>query len=69
MDRPGVHQNLGPVFVAVDVICFAFSTAAVLARLVTRIWITHNFGWDDATIALAQVRSFSHDRQSLTQTR
>ena len=55
MDYPGPDRNLGPVFLAVDIVVFALSTTTVLLRLGTRTWITRNLGWDDATIALAQV--------------
>ena len=48
------HGNLGPVFLGVDWALFSLSTIMVLLRLYTRLWITRNFGWDDATIALTQ---------------
>ena len=58
MEHQGEHQTLAPVFIAVDTICFTLSTAAILARLVTRIHIIpRSFGMDDATILLAQVSS------------
>ena len=47
------NEDLGPVFISVDTVLYAISTAFILARLFTRIWITRNIGWDDATIVLA----------------
>lgn len=55
MDRIQTEQNLGPVFITVDIVVFALSTVFVLLRLGTRFFITRNPGWDDATILLAQV--------------
>lgn len=54
---PGGDQNRGPVVIAVLSLFFGLSTIIVSLRVVTRIWITRNFGWDDATMALTQVRS------------
>lgn len=34
---------------------FGPATVMVALRLITRKWITHNFGWDDVTILLAQI--------------
>ena len=48
-------KNLGPVFEAVDAVAFGLSTLLVILRLGTRLFITRNPGWDDATIAFAQV--------------
>ena len=50
------HKNLGPVFLGVDWAVFALSSIAVLIRLFTRAWVTRNFGWDDAMMALTQVK-------------
>ena len=62
------HGNLGPVFLGVDWALFSLSTIMVLLRLYTRLWITRNFGWDDATIALTQAShlSFSKSMHVLT---
>ncbi|KAG7005730.1 hypothetical protein G7Y79_00018g045370 [Physcia stellaris] len=49
-----LDRNLGIVFTAVDIVVFTLSSITVLLRLGTRVWITRNFGLDDATIALAQ---------------
>lgn len=49
--------NQGPVILILDWVLFCMSTIFVLLRLGTRTWITRNFGWDDATIALAQVNN------------
>lgn len=54
---PGGDQNRGPVVIAILSLFFGLSTIIVFLRVVTRIWITRNFGWDDATMALTQVRS------------
>jgi len=48
-------RNLGPLILGLNWAIFSPSTILVCLRLITRIWITHNFGWDDATILLAQV--------------
>ena len=45
-------------------ILIAFTIIIVLLRLMVRKWITKIIGWDDWTILLALVRSFSHDFQS-----
>lgn len=47
--------NLGPMVIALDFTVFAVSTTVVFIRLYTRLWITRNFGWDDAASALTQV--------------
>ena len=54
--------NLGPVFLGVDWVLFSLSTIIVILRLYTRLWITRNFGLDDATIALTQARNFCSQR-------
>lgn len=48
-------RNLGPMLIAVNWAVFGPATILVCLRLITRIWITHNFGWDDAVIGLTQV--------------
>ena len=48
-------RNLGPVLLGINWAVFSPSTIIVCLRVITRIWITHNFGWDDAIIVLAQV--------------
>ena len=50
------NKNLGPVFLGVDWAVFSLSSIAVLIRLFTRAWVTRNFGWDDAVMALTQVK-------------
>lgn len=56
MPPPDGNRNLGPALVGINWGVFAPSWILVALRLVTRIWISHNFGWDDATILFAQVR-------------
>ena len=57
--------NFGPVLIGVNWAVFGPSTLLVGLRLVTRVWITHNFGWDDAVILLAQVgRQISKRKQT-----
>lgn len=51
--------NLGRVILGVNWAVFSPSTILVCLRVITRIWITHNFGWDDAVIILAQVREIN----------
>ena len=59
---PKGDTNQGPVIQGIDAALFGLSTSLVLLRLGTRTWITRNFGWDDATIALAQVRLDSFEK-------
>ena len=61
MDDNGIpistgDTSQGPVILGLDWALFSLSTIFVLLRLGTRTWITRNLGWDDATIAIAQVR-------------
>lgn len=60
MDNNPLHTtasggNLGPVFFGIDWAVFSLSTIIVALRLYTRLFITRNFGLDDATIALTQM--------------
>lgn len=48
--------NLGPVFLGLDWAVFSLSTIIVVLRLYTRLCVTRNLGFDDATIALTQAR-------------
>lgn len=48
-------RNLGPMLIGVNWAIFGPATILVCLRLITRIWITRNFGWDDAVIGLTQV--------------
>lgn len=52
---PDGNRNLGPVIIAVNWIVFVPAWIIVLLRTYTRVWIGHNFGWDDATMLLTQV--------------
>lgn len=58
-------RNLGPMLIAVNWAIFGPATILVCLRLITRIWITYNFGWDDAVIALTQVSFPIHSIHSL----
>ena len=53
----GADQSRGPAVIAVLSLFFGLSTIMVFLRSVTRIWITRNFGWDDVTMALTQVKT------------
>ena len=53
---PGGDQSRGPAVIAVLSLFFGLSTVMVFLRSATRICITRNFGWDDATMALTQVK-------------
>ena len=53
------NRDLGPAVNAIDAILYSCSTIIVILRLITRIRITHNLGFDDILIALAQVRHLS----------
>ena len=55
MPPGGGDQSRGPAIIAVLSLFFGLSTIMVFLRTATRIWITRNFGWDDATMALTQV--------------
>ena len=55
MPFPGGDQNRGPVVIAVLSLFFGLSTIIVFLRMTTRLYITRNFGWDDATMVLTQV--------------
>lgn len=71
MDNNPLHTtasagNLGPVFLGLDWAIFSLSTITVAIRLYTRLYITRNFGLDDATMALTQAR---HLASKLTDTR
>ena len=55
-------RNLGPILIGVNWAVFGPSTIIVCLRLITRIWITHNIGWDDVTILLAQVTRLRRTR-------
>ncbi|KAL8693980.1 MAG: hypothetical protein Q9218_001278 [Villophora microphyllina] len=52
---PGPDRNLGPAVIALNCVLFTGSCLTVIFRTITRIWLTHNFGWDDAVMILAQV--------------
>lgn len=54
---PGGDRNLGPAVIALNCVVFTSSSLIVILRTVTRIWITHNFGWDDAVMVLTQVQN------------
>lgn len=51
----GPDRNLGPTVIALNCVLFTGSCLIVIFRTGTRIWLTHNFGWDDAVMILAQV--------------
>ena len=53
-------SNFGPMLIGVNWAIFGPATILVCLRLITRIWITHNFGWDDAVIGLTQVSPPTH---------
>ena len=53
-------RNLGPLLIGLNWAVFGPATILVCLRLITRIWITHNFGWDDAVIGLTQVSALTY---------
>ena len=53
---PGGDQSRGSAVIAVLSLFFGLSTILVFLRTATRIWVTRNFGWDDATMVLTQVK-------------
>ena len=52
---PGLDTNNGIGIKILDWVVFWFTVIFVIIRLGTRLWITCNFGWDDAFMALALV--------------
>ena len=48
-------RDLGGVILAVDWAVFSPSSIMVCLRMITQLFITRNFGWDDGFIAVAQV--------------
>ena len=48
-------RNLGPMLIGVNWVVFGSSWIWVVLRSYTRIWISRNFGWDDAVMLFAQV--------------
>ena len=51
---PSGSKSLGPTILGLDAALFSLSTITVVSRLITRLRITHDYGWDDSLIALAQ---------------
>lgn len=51
----GGDRNLGPVIIAVNVVVLTLSTLVVILRTITRLFLTRNFGWDDAMMVFTQV--------------
>ena len=54
-------DNLGPMLIGVNWAIFGPATILVCLRLFTRLYITHNFGWDDAVIAVTQVSLLAYN--------
>ena len=52
---PDGNRDLGPTLVGVNWAVFGPSWIFVILRSITRIWISRNFGWDDAVMVFAQV--------------
>ncbi|KAL8663701.1 MAG: hypothetical protein Q9202_003647 [Teloschistes flavicans] len=51
----GGDRNRASEILALDGVIFSISWSMVFLRVCTRIWITRNLGWDDATIVLAAI--------------
>ncbi|KAL9028733.1 MAG: hypothetical protein Q9196_002951 [Gyalolechia fulgens] len=51
----GGDRNLGPALIAVNCVLFIASTLVVILRSITRLWITRNFGIDDAFMVVTQM--------------
>lgn len=51
----GGDRNRASEILAIDGVIFSISWSMVFLRVCTRMWITRNLGWDDATIVLAAV--------------
>ena len=54
---PDGNRNLDSVLIGVNWAVFGPSWIAVILRTITRIWISRNFGWDDAVMLITQVRT------------
>ncbi|KAI4213383.1 MAG: hypothetical protein LQ351_003883 [Letrouitia transgressa] len=52
---PGPDRNLGPVIIIVNIVVLSLASIVVILRLITRIWLTRNLGWDDLVMALTQI--------------
>ena len=49
-------DDYGPLLRTLDWTLFGASSIIVSLRMITRVWIIRKPGWDDATMALSQVR-------------
>ena len=56
---PDGDRNYGAILTGVNWAVFGPSWIFVILRSISRIWISHNFGWDDAVMVFAQVRNTS----------
>ena len=54
-----------PEIIGIVAVCTVLSTAVVVLRSITRIWITGGFGADDWALVFAQVREFEQTCVSL----
>ena len=52
---PDGPRNLAGAVNGLNWVVFAWSWVSVVLRTITRVWISHNFGWDDAMMILCQV--------------
>lgn len=52
---PAGDETRGPLIIAMLMLFFGLASIIVCLRLAGRVWINHTVGWDDATIAIAQV--------------
>ncbi len=59
MPPPGGDKNYGGALIGINWAVFAPANIFVALRIYTRLKISHNLGWDDGMIVLAQVRPAS----------
>lgn len=59
---PDGDKNYAGILIGVNWAVFGPATIVVALRVYTRLRISHNIGWDDAMIVLAQVCRSDQDR-------
>lgn len=52
--------NWGPAILALTIVFLILVLIFLFLRIATRVWIVHQFWWDDAAITLAVVRTSLH---------
>ena len=52
---PDGPRNLAGAINGTNLVVFPLSWVSVILRVISRVWISHNFGWDDAMMVFCQV--------------